>query len=251
MKKILAIILVLATLVSFASCNVLFPEEKTGDGGTKKGNKTEQSITVYVEGTPVSYTAVIGEVLTINIPNKQGYYFVGAYDREQDGTKYFDESGNSTMVWSDGNPTTFYARFDAIQNIHFTQVLREEDPYSWHSGELFFQFDLDNKLKNAVNANFEANMKVDVSFEATCEENNWDINDVYLTNLKTGGEKYYFFQTADVVSSNYTKFEKSFTVKAKLVKDGVMYFHIEAPYTVWQNVDYSIKNITLSISFES
>lgn len=255
MKKIMKSVSVLLSIViiimSITSCSIF---SNQSDNDSKMNEKTEmpppqtQTITVYKGETPTNYTVTLGEVAKIDVFMEPGFYFVGAYDSEEGGTKYFDANGNSTLVWGSGNPSTYYARFDNISNVTYTQTLRDEDPYSWHSGLKYFTFEFSESLKNAIKANLDEELLVSVSFSVT-RERNWDIGNAYLTNLKTGGEKYVCFETVPLSSSSYKEFSKTFKVKAKLVREGCMYFAIEAPITIIESVDYSIKNITLDIAF--
>lgn len=247
MKKIIKFITMLLTSLlvgSFIGCSVFSnvdPNEPSAP--------TTQEITVYNGNTPVNYTLTYGEVAQIDCFAKAGYYFTGAYDSEENGEKYFDIDGKSTSVWTAGKPDVYYARFESVSTIAFTQTQHEEDPLSWLTGSRWIEFSFDQALINAVQGNLDKKLSVKIEFYAT-HTDDWSFSKVYLTNQKTGGERFYIVDDgAQLDQTKYTKFEKEFVVENKLLKDGKMYLRIETTVLINGNRPYSVKNVKLSASF--
>ena len=248
-KTTLSIFMLIIMSISVSACSLLNNSINKEHNELPEEPKTT-TITVYNGETPVEFTLTLGQEGQIDVFTKPGYYFIGAYDLENGETKYFDIDGKSTVVWSEDKPTVFHARFKSIYDVNYVKLLRDENPYSWHSGEKWFEFAFDDILKNAIMANLDADLGVDIEYEIACDKNNWSFSVAYLTNMTKGGTQY---AVADsdylVVGQTYTKIERSAIVKAKMVKEGKMYFYIKAPYTIWENVDFHIKNIKLTIKF--
>ena len=129
-----------------------------------------------------------------------------------------------------------------------TITLREENPYSWESGAIRFEFEFNEEFKKAIISNPDSELMVTVSFYATHNEG-WSLQDTYLTNLKTGGEKFIIIDGKSALNENkYIKFEKQFTISAKLLQQGKMYLVVDTPTIVVVST-YSVKNLTLKAVF--
>lgn len=248
--KLATLLLGMAMLfMSATACSVVSNKANSGTtSNVSENSATTQTITVYKEETPITYTVKYGEVAQIDIFTKQGYYFVGAYDSPEGGKKYFDGNGSSTVVWGVGNPETYYARFEDISAIQFTQAQHQEDPASFLTGGLTFTFEFDQALKNAILANLDENLSVKISFDAI-NSDSWQM-DAYLTNLKTGGEKYDILNATKLDKNQYLSFEKEFKIPARQLQNGNMYLRVETGAIINGNKYYSVKNIMFSISFE-
>lgn len=250
-KKLLVMLILGIMVGSVSACSFL----SSGTNGSLDGEKqtpVTKKITVYNGETPVEYTLTCGEEGQITVPTKPGEYFVGAYDAKEGGVKYFDIDGKSTVIWAEDKPTVFYSRFASIYDINFTQLKSDESPYSWHSGGVRFVFEFSDEMKNAVLGNLDADLNANIKFEVACDEKNWKFTEAYVTNLKSGGTQYAYFDGDDYLlqPSPYKKLEKTFTLKSKMVKEGNMYFYIEAPYTIWENVKFHVKNVQLTVNFK-
>ena len=256
MKRLLSILLLIATLFSLSSCKLISlgssndDSENSGNsqGDNADSKKSKQTVQVYSEGAAISYTFTGGETAQIEIPSKNGYYFSGAYDSPNGGTKYFDIDGTSVSAWYTGNPSVYYAHFDPISKCRFSEVQRDENPFSWHYGIVWFTFDLGEEFRTAIQANTDKEIAVSVSFDVTCD-NSWEIGEACITNMKSGGEKFKCFSSLPLTADTYKKCTYQYKIKAKLLKSGTVYFSINAPYTVWEKVKYHIKNVELIAEF--
>ena len=251
--KTLVLFLSMVLIVcSVAACSA-FSDNNNADDGGKEDTSTEpktQTITVYKDDTPVTYTVTIGETAKIAIPSKPSYYFVGAYDAKENGTKYFDLNGDSTMVWDEGNPDKFYARFESIYNLTYENKQRDEDPYTWNGvTEKYVTFEFSGELKNAVSANLDAKLKVDVSVDLSCDDS-WSFKDIDLKTLKSGGETYVLGENEQLTGGTYKTFTYSATVPAKLVQSGNIYLCLKAlDSNLLELAKYHVKNVSLTITF--
>ena len=250
MKKITKlatlILSVIMLAISMTACSLFSNQPDNSGGGGNEGVSTPntQTITVYNGENHVTYTATLGEVAKIDVFTKPGYYFVGAYDTAEGGTKYFDSTGNSTMVWGAGNPDTYYARFASVLECSYKDTLRED-------GGIWFTFTLDEEIMSAINGNLDHKLNVNISFEAACEET-WELRKAYITNNKSGGTNHICFDEAIQLPNNamYKSFNYSFEIKAREFKNGNVYFYIYNS-TIVSVKDYYVKNITLDIEFAS
>ncbi|MBO4982862.1 MAG: hypothetical protein J6D23_02280 [Clostridia bacterium] len=129
-----------------------------------------------------------------------------------------------------------------------TVTIREENPYSWDSGNIMFSFEFNDEFQNAIIRNPDSELIVTISFYATHNEG-WSLKDTYLTNLKTGGEKFTIIDGKAALDKNkYIKFEKQFTINTKLLQQGKMYLVVDTPLILVAST-YSIKNLTLRAVF--
>ena len=250
----LALALVMLALAMVACGSTSSTSSKPSATTPPKEEETESkecSFTVYVDGKPTAYTVLKGEVAQIDIPTKPGYYFEGAYDAEVGGQKYIDESGASTMVWDKTKPTELYARFESIDTLFYSVYELDESPATWVDEDFSMTFELDQKMKNAIAANLDATMIVEISFAIT-HTNNRELNQAYLTNMEQSGEKFFLVQSLVLLNKDhYTTFSETFEMKAKLLKDGNLYLIVDgASFVLFQSNHFSIKNIALSVYFE-
>lgn len=74
---------------------------------------TTSTITIYVDSTPQTFTATSNSAMDIGPLSKRGCYMVGI---DELGNRCFDESGRSLLHWNEANPTTFYAKFEALDD---------------------------------------------------------------------------------------------------------------------------------------
>ncbi|MBE5730815.1 MAG: hypothetical protein E7350_02550 [Clostridiales bacterium] len=242
----------IAIITSLTACSIFSNQVNNNENnGDDKPAPQTQTITVYNSDTPKTYTVTLGEIAKIDIFTKPGFYFAGAYDSADGGTKYFDGDGNSTMVWGEGNPDTYYVRFESISTLMFTQTLRDEEPYKWAHGGFWTEFILNDEMKRAINGNLDTDLTVNISFDAACEQA-WQLDNVYLTNMKSGGINHMCIssQAEGQLLSNgaYKTFSNTFTIKAKEFKNGEVYLYIHNS-TLVGNTKYFVKNITLDIKF--
>ena len=213
-----------------------------------------QTIKVISDGQETAYDIVIGSKAQIDVIAKPGYYFAGAYDKYVGGTQYFDAEGQAVMSsWSKGSPSTYYARFVSIYDLTFNQILRDEDPYSWVDGLVNFEFTLSEEMQKAINANLDADLNVTISFDGK-HTNGYGWTRGFLSNLKTGGEHFYLFgedggAATCLGKGQYESLTRDFTMKAKLLKDGKLYFYLDTPLIAWRTWKYSVKNLNLTITF--
>ena len=247
MKKIIKFVTMLLTSIfigTFVACSTF-----SNPSPSAPPAPTTQEITMYNGDTPVNYTLTYGEVAQIDRFAKAGYYFTGAYDSAENGEKYFDIDGKSTSVWTAGNPDVYYARFESVSAIDFSQIQHEEDPLSWHTQSVWIEFTFDQALCNAVQGNLDKKLSVTIEFYAT-HTDDWSFSKAYLTNQKTGGERFYIIEDgAQLDQTRYTKYEKEFVVENKLLQDGKMYLRIETTVLINGNKPYSVKNAKLSAKF--
>lgn len=244
---------VIMIISSLTACSIVSNQPDgsgSGSGGDDPTPKT-QTISVYNGDTPTTYTVTLGEVAEIDVFTKPGYYFVGAYDSAEGGTKYFDGNGNSTMVWGAGNPDIYYVRFESISGLSFSQTLRDEDPYKWANGGFWTAFTLSNEMIQAINGNLGADLNVTISFDAACEQK-WQLDKVYLTNMKSGGINHICIDDKSegqlLADGKYKTFSYTFTIEAKEFKAGEVYLYVHNS-TLVSNTKYFVKNAVLNICF--
>ena len=247
----LALALVMLALAMVACGSTSSKPSTTTPPKEEETESKECTFTVYVDGTPIAYTAIKGEIAHIDVPTKFGYYFDGAYDAEVGGQKYFDESGASTMVWDKTKPTELYARFESIDTLFYSVLELDESPATWVDEDFSMTFELDQKMKNAIAANLDETMIVEISFAIT-HTNNRELNQAYLTNMEQSGEKFFLVQSTTFLNKDhYQTFSETFEMKAKLLKDGNLYLVVDgASFVLFQSNHFSIKNIALSVCFE-
>ena len=247
-------------LVTFLLCLTTLAISLTGCFGNDSGNDDggnnpppaprTQTITVYNDEIPTTYTATYGEVVTIDVFSKQGYYFVGAYDAEEGGTKYFDGQGNSTMVWGAGKPDTYYVRYNSIYNLTYNSTQREEDPYKWNGvAEKYVTFAFSNDLKRAISANLDAKLNVTISIDISCDSS-WGFKDIDLKTLKSGGETYVLGENVQLTGGTYKTFTYSAEVPTRLLQSGEIHLYLKGlDANIINAAYYYYKNVSISISF--
>ncbi len=242
-----------AMLVSvFSACSLFVRDNKQeGQPSTIEPEIKTKTITVYNGSTQIIYTAKYGDIVEIDVVHKKGYYFLGAWDEKEGGIQYFDFNGNSTMVWGAGMPNTFYIRYDEISNVSYGPVIKfDEEPQSTSgSSGINIQFDLNDETKNAIEANLDAKLKIDVSLAVTCDVN-WEFYEVSVQNLTSGGEKSVLGQKIKLTSGTYKELSYSIEMDSKLFKKGQIYVYIKAKDGA--NVTarrYYYKNVTLAVKF--
>ncbi len=248
-RKTLALLLsVILLVMSMTGCSILSNGQEGGGGGTFV--PTKQIITVYKDDFPLTYTVTAGEVAQIDIPQKAGYYFVGAYDAAVGGTQYFNAGGQSSMVWAEGNPTVYYARFESVSNINYALMQYEEDPYcvDWH--EKYLEFEFSNELKNAIAANLDKQLTVTVSLKVSCDDRDWGFGKVGITNKVEGGERTIIGEDIGITAGQYTSATYTTTMSARLVNDGKIYVYVHAKdYYIQGAIHYYVKNVAVQIRF--
>lgn len=244
---------VIMIISSLTACSIFSnqPDDSVSGGGGDNPTPKTQTISVYNGDIPTTYTVTLGEVAEIDVFTKPGYYFVGAYDSAEGGTKYFDGNGNSTMVWGAGNPDIYYVRFESISGLSFSQTLRDEDPYKWANGGFWTAFTLSNEMIQAINSNLGADLNVTISFDAACEQE-WQLDKVYLTNMKSGGINHICIDDKSegqlLADGKYKTFSYTFTIEAKEFKAGEVYLYVHNS-TLVSNTKYFVKNAVLNICF--
>lgn len=245
---------IIMSITSLSACSIFSNQSDdsgSGDGGDNPQPKT-QTISVYNGDTLTTYTVTIGEVAEIDIFTKPEHYFVGAYDSPEGGTKYFDGNGNSTMVWGVGNPDTYYVRFKSIYDLTYTAKQREEDPYKWNGvSEKYVTFTFSEELRNAVSANLDTNIVVDVSVDISCDSS-WSFKDIDLKTLKSGGETYVLGENEQLSGGTYKTFEYSATIPTRLLRAGEIHLCLKGLDSNLINAAYYYyKNVYIMIRFEN
>ncbi len=247
-RKTLALLLcVILLAISMTGCSI-FSNGQEGGGGAPVPQK--QSITVYKDELPLTYTVTVGEVAQIDIPQKPGYYFVGAYDAAVGGTQYFNAGGQSSMVWAEGSPAVYYARFESVSNLTYSLMRYEEDPYcvDWH--EKYLEFEFTDELKNAIAANLDEQLTVTVSLKVTCDDRDWGFGKVGIANMEEGGERTIIGEHIGITAGQYTPATYTTTISARLVNDGKIYVYVHAKdYYIQGAIHYYVKNVAVQISF--
>ncbi len=250
-KTITLILLLGVIIISAMGCSIFNGSNGKDNSGDSGKEKTE-TITVYNGDTPITYTAKHGDIVEIDVTHKKGYYFLGAWDEKEGGTKYFDCVGESTMVWGEGMPTTFYIRYDDIANLSYGPEIKfEEDPQSTSGGSgLNIKYDLNDEMINAIEANLDAKLKIDVALAVTCDVD-WEFYEVSVQNLTSGGEKNFLGGGIKLTPGTYKELSFSTKMNAKLFKKGQVYVYIKAKNG--SNVTarrYYYKNVSVAISFD-
>lgn len=245
---------VIMIISSLTACSIFSnqPDSSGSGGGGDDPQPKTQTINIFNGDTPTTYTVTLGEVAEIDVFTKPGYYFVGAYDSAEDGTKYFDGNGNSTMVWGAGNPDTYYVRFESIYNLTYTAKQREEDPYKWNGvSEKYVTFAFSDELKNAVSANLDANVVVNVSVDISCDSS-WSFKDIDLKTLKSGGETYVLGENEQLAGGTYKTFTYSATIPTRLLQSGEIHLYLKGLDSNLINAAYYYyKNVSIAITFEN
>lgn len=176
-KKIVMVLTALALCLSMClltACGLLEPpqskdkqtknKQTNGEQTNEKKSET-QTITVYKDNTPISYTVTFGEVAKIDVLTKSEYYFAGAYDSREGGTQYFDASGQSTSVWEKGNPDTFYVRFASIYDLKMEFEETETIHYSGTT-DLKRGYTFSPAFQAAIKGNMNRKLEMVYSFRA-------------------------------------------------------------------------------------
>lgn len=255
-KSISFIVCILIAIMPIAGCSLLkyrneSAEQSKGDNIKESTVPKIQEITVYNDDTPVTYSVTVGDVAVIDAFTKRGYYFTGAYDSRTGGKKYFDAKGNSTMLWVAGNPDTYYARFESVETLSYSQIRYEEDPLKWDGGiyERYVEFELDEEFKNAVNANPDMKLSITVSLKISCDYS-WEFKNVSVTNLKSGGESTKLDSDIKLSAKQYVYKTYTTEMSAGLFRKGMIYVSLlgreGANVTATR---YYVKNVALSAAF--
>ncbi len=251
LTKFATLLLSILLLVSMAACSAFNNPGNNDDDTDDDTPPQTQVITVYKDDTPTTYTVTLGEVAEIDVFTKPGYYFNGAYDSAVGGTKYFDDNGLSTMVWGAGNPSTYYARFDSIYNINYYELQYEENPYamSTSGNASYIDFEFSNELKRAISQNLDKELRVTISLSLSNNSKDWNFGAVGITNLKSGGELTIFEEEIPNRANVYTNHVYTTTLSTRLLQNGKIYIYLYNGYTIWSNVRYYAKNISVQIQF--
>lgn len=255
-KRLFCVLLGVVIATSASACSIFSNQpNKTGSNQSGTSNNEEktppktQEITVYDGNVPTTYTATYGQVAEIDTFSRSGYYFTGAYDAPEGGIKYFDGSGQSTMIWGAGKPDTFYTRYDSIYNISYTKIQYDEKPYSWlGTVEKFVEYEFSDELKNAISANLETTVLISGSIDFSCDKS-WEFQTVNLKTLKSGGETYSLGKNVLLSSGTYRTFPYSVKVPTRLLQSGKVYISLRALEVNIINARYYYKNVKLSVSF--
>lgn len=114
-----------------AESGVVYTDEQSISNLIDKGN-----ITLYAVWEPIACNATLNAmggsgstILTasydaampgITQPSRPGYTFLGYFDQEEGGKKYYNDDGTSASLWDKTSDTTLYAQWKPIRyNIHF------------------------------------------------------------------------------------------------------------------------------------
>ncbi len=249
-NKLAALLLSSIIAVSMTACFDSNSSQESSDQYSSSSAKKTQTITIYNGSTPTEYTVTLGETATIDVFTKPKYYFKGAYDSVEGGTKYFNSDGASTMIWGAGNPDTYYTQFGSIYDLTYSANQLDETPYRWNgTATKYVEFELDEQFKKAITQNLDENLKIDVSFQLSCDKN-WDFQQAWLTNMTQGGEKTVLLKNTTLVGEQYSSTSTSNILSARLFQSGKIYVGFHALDSNLMNLAYYyVKNIIVSVSF--
>ncbi len=258
LKKLATMLLSMILIFTTTSCSIFSNQpDNTDDDENNNSTPKTQTITVYNDDVPTTYTVTLGEVAEIDIFTKSESYFVGAYDAPDGGTKYFDGNGLSTMVWSAGNPDTYYARFASIYDLTYSQMQYAEEPYAMGTtgNGCYIAFDFSEELKSAIAGNLDKSLKVTLSLDISMNDKEpnkkgWDFNKIGITNLKNGGELIILDEKIPCKVDTYTNYVYTAEISSRLVQNGTIYVYMQNGYTIYSNFRYYAKNISVQIEFD-
>ena len=244
-RKICAVLLAFAAVMSFGGCF-------GGNGGgeePKIPTAEKVQVSIYKDGTPTPYEFTVGEVASIPVPAAPDLYFAGVYTAPEGGTRYFDETGKSTMVWQKDSPTELYVRFESIYNLNFSETDCLEDPLSWTGyGNAAFVYTPDTAFRNAIKGNLDKKLVVNYSFLYKDSSGNSRIKTTYFFRNSDNSSGEVYNRTELEGTDSYVTYCGSFTLRAGDLLNGDLHFYIEKSYG-YEKV-YHVKNVQVSFAFE-
>ena len=159
MKKLIkSIVLTLTVCILFSfltGCSLFADKNEVGEGFT------QSTVILYDGESSTQYVAKYGEIATVSVGSKKGYYFDGYFDAEEGGTKYIDGAGKSLIAWEKSFPTSLYARWIEVSSlVQEANVFDNEPTHGGASGQRTATVKLSSELKSAVKSNFDGKIKI-------------------------------------------------------------------------------------------
>ncbi len=251
MKKFFSLILALLMVVSLGAnltaCAFLGSDFDT----TPK----TQTIAVYQDETSESYSVTFGKMAEIEIPSKQDYYFIGAYDAMEGGMKYFDEEGKSLLAWEETFPTTFYVRWGDISELKCTLNVFDNEPKSGgSSGQRTAKAVLDTEFISALKGNFDKQLKIEYSIDLKTGAGYETASPIglYLKGYDNSGADRHTIFTHTPIVGEFSTFTGMTEIDANDFVNGNIYvvlWNTKKYMGAWAYPVYYSRNFTMIISF--
>lgn len=238
-----AVFLIIST--SFCACF-----SSNGSSSSKKTAKTSKkttSVTLNTGSSSNSVTATIDEELSVAIPAKSDYYFIGYYDSENGGECYINNEGISNSVWQEGFPSKLYAHWDSIDNLYYSNNYFVSETYRYGFYSKSFKYNLPTDFKNAIKGNLNRTIKVIVHFESKQKAGSFNIADCDLKLCDDQDDygavlsKYNF-----TAPSEYKNYDVTMSTSAKGLKNGYLYLIFDLGYS---NTSFFLRGLSIEIKF--
>lgn len=235
------IILLIACFVSLAGCSGIFKKDEIEVIRIERAESQTQ-ITVIDGDNTSTYTVDYGTIPSIKQNTKNGYYFDGAFDSKEGGTKYFDHNGCSVMAWKRGNPNVFYVRYTPISQLHYKS---ETLNYSSVVDKMI-TLPMPARFVNAIEGNKDKNVKIKVNFFTDTKLA------VYAVSIldSTGSSAEVF--AGDTVSCGLEEQNVSFEfiASSRCLRSGNLYCKITCANSVNVLNGGTIQDLVIEIDFE-
>ncbi len=231
MKKIISSILIVITITFTLSSCLPLGNGNVNDSSTKRSG---EYMMITVKGGDSDYTCQVevGTKPKIELPVKNQYMCTGLYSEEKGGTKYFDEEGDSTMVWQSNFPTVFYAHFEKVVGQSYrTETDFEEDPrYISFYKVMKCTYTIPENFIKMMESNSSMKIKVTVCYEISGQTRSGNTVKTYISSTSNSD--------GSMVNDEYECSYSSFTRKTliatcsakQILNSGKMYFEISTRY---------------------
>lgn len=234
-------ILLIACFVSLVGCSSIFKKGETEVIRIERPD-TQTQVTVIDGDNTSTYTVDYGTIPNIKQNTKSGYYFDGAYDNKDGGTKYFDHNGCSVMTWKRGNPRVFYVRYAPISQLHYKSTTLN---YS-NVVDKRISLPMSDRFVNAIEGNKDKNVKIKVNFFADTlfTAYMFAIVDAEGASAETLADD----SVANLESKQNASFE--FVVSSRCLRSGNLYCNISCVNATSVLGGGTITDLVIEIDFE-
>ncbi len=248
--KTFSLALTLCFLLSFAAgCSLFADENEAAEGGSRV------TLTLNDEDGETEKVVTYGEKATVEIPTKKGYYFVGYFDSQEGGTKYFDGNGKALLQWKKDFPIVLYAQWGDIRTLKSEITVFDNEPKDGgSSGQRTAKIRLDEEFIAALQGNFDAKLNIEYTVDLKTGEG-WEVASpigLYIKGYDNSGAERYTVFTHTPKIGEFSTFTGSVEIEARDFTDGNIYFvlwNTKKQLGAWGYPVYYSRNLILNISF--
>lgn len=228
----------------------------SSNGGGNESTRTpaQSTITLYDGDDSQSCVVDNGQIVTVDVPAKKGYYLEGYFDANEGGTKYIDGVGNSLIAWQYNFPTTLYARWSSIELLEQTELVFDNEPKSGGiNGQRTAEISLDDKFVSALKGNFDAKLRIEYSIDLKTGNGYDEASPIamYITGYETSGaDRHDIFKHTPSIGS-FTTYSGVVDIDANDFVDGNIYIVVRNTKQYMMSWAYPVfysRNLRISIS---